>query len=220
MDSGGGWAVRRFLGAVVGLVAVLVLTPSALAGTPQPISFLEDFKDGPENSFWQSADEFNVETDPTLGLMVGPEAALGYVTTRSLANKKPDIVVTADLNLADAWAFRIVTVRVERDGSTVCFGSVTAWKESRNDTATKVRLKVGIVDGDTDQEVVDDGPTTGTLELRLDGATSQLTASYGGQNRTVPLAAGTNVTKIRLEIEGDPVLVKPSVESFNANSIN
>jgi hypothetical protein len=232
--------MRKLLVAASLLLAVAV---RAVAGAPpsNPIDIdptaSGNFSAGTINAFWTVQ---NVHSENTEGLQLGqtaqPTSFLGMVTHQYAAGSEPDpdAIAEAQIDLGDGWTARSVTVRIQRDNDPdqIVYARVTAWKEKRDATVTKVRLSLGAriktggsyvwerqdfpAPGDTDLDDV----VTGKLKLVLDEKT--VTVSYPGDSNPLTRSdldkKGTVISGVRIEMQGDSSVLEPqpAVETLSA----
>lgn len=200
-----------------------------------------NFKVATINASWTTS---AVHTDATDGLMLGvtgqPAQCFGvashpYVDDPAGTAPAPDAVVQADVNLGTGWAARSVTVRIQRDNdpNQIVYAQVAAWKEKRDATVTKVRLRLGArikgagsdyvwwhEDFPAPDETDLDDIVSGKLKLRLIGKV--VTASYPGDDNPIEQdklkPGGDFISGVRIEMQGDSSILdpQPTVETLSA----
>ena len=130
-----------------------------------------------------------------------------------------DLLFTAagiDLKSAES-GFRMVTLRIQRDGTEVIHGSARAYKDDQG------VVQVSYILGATDQtpEIGTTAATTGDLVLTVAGSEARL--SFGGETDitlSVSDAATNPVSLCRIEMMADlSTTESPTVESVTAKSV-
>jgi hypothetical protein len=202
-----------------------VLAASAcFAGGPPPqhIDFDDDFSSGGLSpSRWDDVREFEVS-----GGMLVREAGTATVLSRAdlehasigKANTPRDVKFTAEgVDLKDAETnFRMVTLRVQRGGSEVIYGSVQGYRDENG--APVVRYVIRTVGGNSDQKMMTDHQ--GDLVLTVKGDQAQLQFGTGpAATITVSSADPNPVSILRVEIQTDLALGEsPSVDAVRAKT--
>jgi len=202
-----------FLAVLLGSLAAR--TGRAAEGTTE-INLDDDFTDGLDSGKWKMPEGLGATSGS--GLILDADRAYGFIEAVIPDDAKPDITLAVQNEFTDGWATRSVSLRVRRDSGGVIFARVLAWKDTRDAENVNVRPTVGIVGGNANTQTTTAGQTSGTLILTLVGATATATFDGVASAEIADAPTGDCVTLIRLEMQGDPELVKHGVVNLTATS--